>query len=230
MKRNKIYSPKEGYDIIAPYYDNWIWQKFWHTNEYPFIEKWCNTLSPGNGLDIGAGSGNNLLCFLSKGHKVDALDVSEKMLDICKKKYAKYIQQNNLNCIELDICNLPIYERKYDWVLSNRVFSHIKNIDSVIKKISNIIKFGGQCFISDIHPMHQYQCTNMTINNCEICIETFKHQKEELEFAFAKNSFDIITQRVITTENIINKEFTTQIPKLSIKNNPIFFYYIIRYK
>lgn len=173
---------------------------------------------------------SNLLCFLSKGHKVEALDVSEKMLSICKKKYAKYIQQNNLSCIELDICDFPEYERKYDWVLSNRVFSHIKNIDNIIKKIANIIKFGGQCFISDIHPLHQYQCTNMTINDYEIYIETFKHQKEELEFAFAKNSFEIITQRVITTENIINKEFITQIPKLSIENNPIFFYYIIRYK
>ena len=103
--------------------------------------------------------------------------------------------------------------------MSNRVFSHIKNIDNIIKKIANIIKFGGQCFISDIHPLHQYQCTNMTINDYEIYIETFKHQKEELEFAFAKNSFEII-----------NKEFITQIPKLSIENNPIFFYYIIRYK
>lgn len=230
MRRNKIYSPKEGYNIIAPYYDNWIWQKFWHTNEYPYIEKWCNTLSPGNGLDIGTGSGNNLFCFLSKGHKVDALDISEKMLDICRKKHIEYIRKKHLNCIELDICSLPAYERKYDWILSNRVLSHIKDINVVIEKVSNIIKFGGQCFISDIHPLHQYQYTNMTIDDYEICIETFKHQKEELESVFYKNSFEIITQKIITSENILNKDFAKQIPKLSTSNNPIFFYYIIRYK
>lgn len=229
MKKNKIYPPKEGYDIIATHYDNWIWQKFWHTNEYPYIEKWCNTLSPGNGLDIGAGSGNNLLCFLLKGNKVDALDISGKMLDICKKKYSKYIQQNYLNCLETDICNFQVYERKYDWILSNRVFSHIKDIDNIIGKIATIIKYGGQCFISDIHPLHQYQYTNMTIDNYEICIETFKHKKEEIESAFTKNSLEIIKQKIITTENIINKDFAKQIPKLSIENNPIFFYYIIRH-
>lgn len=230
MVKSKIYNPKEGYNIIAPYYDSWKWQKFWHTNEYPYIEKWCDTLQPGLGLDLGVGSGNNITHFLSKGHKIDAIDISSEMLKLCTSKHENYINQGSLKCTEMDVYNLSDYERKYDWVISNRVMSHLKYVDNIIERISHIIKFGGQCFISDIHPLHQYQCTNMTIGEDEICIETYKHQVEDIVQVFIKNNFEIIKRKEISTFDLINGEIIKEIPSLLKQNTPIFYFLILKYK
>lgn len=224
---NKIYSSKEGYNIIAPFYDTWKWQIFWHENEYPFIEKWCNTLNIGKGIDLGTGSGNNLQCFLSKGHHINAIDISEKMIALCKKKYP-----NNplLDCTVMDIHQLPTFEREYDWILSNRVFAHIKDIGLIIKILSRIIKFGGQCFISDLHPLHNYQYTNYTIENGEeVCIETYKHSINSIEALFAENNFDIIKYKSFTKTDLINQDLK-DFPKLQLQDTPIFYYYIVKYK
>lgn len=230
MAKSKIYTPKDGYNIIAPYYDSWKWQKFWHTNEYPYIEKWCNTLPRGLGLDLGTGSGNNLECFLSKGNKIDALDVSCEMLKICKQKYMDYILKGFLECLELDIYNLPDYERKYDWIISNRVLSHIIHINDIIKKMSHIIKFGGQCFISDIHPLHHYKYTNFTIEENEICIETYKHKTENIINTFIKNNFEVVKFKEVSTKELINGEMIKNFPQLLNQDTPIFYYLILKYR
>ena len=230
MTKNNIYNPKEGYNIIAPYYDSWKWQKFWHENEYPYIEKWCKTLPHGLGLDLGTGSGNNLACFLSEENQIDAIDISSEMLKICTQKYTNYITNNSLKCLELDIYNLPDFERKYDWIISNRVLSHIKYVDNIIEKISHIIKYGGQCFISDIHPLHHYKYTNITIGENEICIETYKHKIEKLTCSFHENNFEIIKYREISTNDLINGEIIKAFPLLLSQKTPIFYYFILKYK
>ncbi|WP_042369814.1 class I SAM-dependent methyltransferase [Bacteroides neonati] len=230
MAKNKIYNPKEGYNIIAPYYDSWKWQKFWHNNEYPYIEKWCNTLSIGLGLDLGTGSGNNLSCFLLKGNKVDALDISSEMLKICKQKFEKYILNKSLKCLEQNVYSLPEYERKYDWIISNRVLSHIKHMEEIVKKMSHIIKYGGQCFISDIHPLHHYQYTNFTIKEEEIRIETYKHNIEYVTQQFIKNGFEVIKFKEVSTNDLINGDIIRDFPQLLNQETPIFYYLILRYK
>ncbi len=229
--KGKIYSAREGYNIIAPFYDKWKWQQFWHLNEYPYIEKWCNTLKIGEGLDVGTGSGNNLKCFLDNGQSVTAIDISSEMLRICKLKYASYINTNNLKCLELDIREIYPYERKYDWILSNRVISHLNifELSEVIKKISSIIKFGGQCFISDIHPLHKYSETNIQIGNDEVCIETYKHSIEEIKQVIKRHNFEILKFKEINVLNLTNKEILKQFPNLLNQETPIFYYTIIKY-
>lgn len=227
--KSKIYNPKDGYNIIAPYYDNWKWQKFWHKNEYPYIKEWCDSLSCGRGLDLGTGSGNNLECFLSKGNKVTAIDLSLEMLNICKKKYKKEILKGNLECLELDIRDLSDCVREYDWIVSNRAFSHIKHIDTIIEKMSHIIKCGGQCFISDIHPLHHYENTNLTIKDSEICIETYKHKMDDVVHLLLKHNFKIIDFKEVGINDLINKDIIDYFPSLCNQDSPIFYYYIIKY-
>lgn len=221
----KIYRVREGYNKIAPYYDTWYWQTFWKDNEGPKIEKWCvQYLAPGVGADLGAGSGNNLLKFLQIGHSVDAYDISDKMLDLCRNKYCDYLKTGKLHCYESDIERIYPYERKYDWILSNRVLSHIEDVQGFVRKVAQIIKYGGQCFISDVHPLRHYQYTHFKIENEDVMIETYRHPVELVKKCFVMNNFEILKFKEVNSNETINSE------KIRLDDSPIFYYFILKYK
>lgn len=221
----KLYRPREGYNKIAPYYDTWYWQTFWKDNERPKIDKWCTQyLTSGTGADLGAGSGNNLLKFLQTGHSVDAYDVSDRMLELCRNKYSDYLEKGRLHCFESEIERIYPYERKYDWILSNRVLSHIENVEGFVQKIAQIIKYGGQCFISDVHPSRHYQYTHFQTENEDVMIETYKHPVELVKDSFIENNFEILKFREVGTDEIINSE------RIRLDGTPVFYYLILKYK
>lgn len=224
----KIYSARDGYNIIAEYYDEWKWQKFWKAYEFPVIEKWARTLQKGNGLDAGTGTGNNLSIFLEKGHTVTALDISRSMLDICMNKYQPYIIQNKLKCIEYDLLNLIELRSKYDWIICNRVLSNISNIEITFRLFAATIKSNGKCMISDVHPLHEYENTNMSYANSEIVIETFKHPLQTIEELIEENDFDIILKKELVYKDLTQKEVLSEFAYLKNQEAPIFFYYILR--
>ena len=223
-----VYSARDGYNIIAEYYDDWKWQKFWKAYEYPVIEEWARTLQKSNGLDAGTGTGNNLSIFLEKGHTVTALDISRSMLYICMNKYQPYIIQNKLNCIEFDLLNLIELRSKYDWIICNRVLSNISNIEIAFRLFAATIKSKGECLISDVHPLHEYESTNLSYSNNKIVIETFKHPLIKLEKAIEENNFIIVEKKEFTYKDLPKTEILSDFSSLKNQKVPIFFYYILR--
>lgn len=226
---NKIlYSAKDGYNIIAEYYDEWKWQKFWKNNEFPLIESWANNLVIGNGLDAGSGTGNNLGLFLSKGHYVSALDISKSMLEICKKKYECFSLNGKLNCIELDLLNLFEIRKSFDWITCNRVLSNIENIENVFRVFASVIKENGECFISDIHPLHKYDYTKIACGNKKIAIETYKHPIAYIDKLITKNKFKVIEYKEFCYDDLVKDNELIEFDCLKKQKTPIFFYYILR--
>jgi 2-polyprenyl-3-methyl-5-hydroxy-6-metoxy-1,4-benzoquinol methylase/dUTPase len=230
VNQQLIYTPKEGYDLIANQYDNWKWQKFWHNNESCFIEDWGKTLNKGVGLDAGTGSGNNLDYFLRNNHEVTAVDISTEMLHICKNKHHNYILDNKLHCKELDIRDLIRSQVKFDWIICNRVISHIENIDSVFKLFSNILKPNGQCFISNVHPNHNYNYTGINVDNKKLLIETFHHSIEEVKISMKKYNFEILNFVEVNSSDLISMPSVIDFPKLLNQSSPIFYYSILKLK
>ena len=228
MKSIQILSPKEGYNLIAPYYDSWKWQYFWKRNEYPYIERWCNSLVIGSGADLGAGSGNNLACFLHRLHHVTAYDISELMLLTCRQKYRNELSLGLLECYVRDINELSIGQRSFDWMLCNRVLSHISNVNNVIKRMAHLLKLGGQCFISDVHPLHRYDYTHYNIGGREIFIETYKHSLKDLEANIYMNGLSIIEFREITKPMLIDPSVAADFHSIQDDNTPIFYYMILK--
>ena len=228
MQRNLILSPKEGYNLIAPFYDSWKWQEFWRYNEYPFIERWCDRLEVGYGADLGAGSGNNLDCFLKRYHHVTAYDISEMMSMICRQKYEQQIACGLLECIEKDIRELSVNQRQYDWLLCNRVLSHIYDIDNVIRRMAHILKKGGECFISDVHPLHHYEHTHYRIGDRNIIISTYKHGIEDLRSCFYMNGLSIIEFKEIAKPDLIAPALAERFHSIKDDTTPIFYYMVLR--
>jgi 2-polyprenyl-3-methyl-5-hydroxy-6-metoxy-1,4-benzoquinol methylase len=226
--KNIIYSAKDGYNTIAEYYDDWKWQKFWKNYEFPIIESWVENLVIGKGLDAGSGTGNNLGLFLDKGHNVTAIDISSSMLDVCKNKYKKFISTGKLNCIELDLLNLFENRKSYDWIICNRVLSNIENIDNVFRVFASIIKDNGECLISDVHPLHCYDQTNMFFENKQIVIETFKHPIKLVDNLAKMNKFKIMEFKELYYADLVKSNTLIEFDYLKDQKSPIFFYYILK--
>ena len=227
MLEKLILSPRQGYNIIAPYYDSWKWQDFWHCNEYPLIQKWCGSLNIGHGADFGAGSGNNLECFLEAGHKVTAYDVSDMMLMVCQHKYEKEIEKGQLRCVVQDICDLVVSNKSFDWILCNRVLSHIQDVSKVIRRIGHTLQSGGECFVSDVHPMHHYEHTHFRLGNRDIIIETYKHNLEEIKRLFFINSLKILEFKDVRYADLYNKTVADNFHAIQGDDTPIFYYYVL---
>ena len=219
----KILSPKEGYDLIAAHYDQWYWQLFWRENELPLIEQWRKKYLPtGRGADLGSGSGNNLGGFLRGGHSVDAYDISSNMLAVSRRKYNEYVKKRQLRCIETDILDIDTTTMSYDWVLSNRVLSHISDIDLFAKKVSGLLRLGGQFFLSDIHPLRTYTHTHIIVENTDVYIETYKHPFSRVVDCFEHYGFEILEKKEMGATEVINGERVRQ------DDHPIFYYMIMK--
>jgi ubiquinone/menaquinone biosynthesis C-methylase UbiE len=84
-----------------------------------------------NLLDVGCGNGKNMVYAknLNNNKNIIGFDISENLLNICKKK--------NLNVYKQDIC-LPFNDIKYTNILCIAVIHHLLNIDEQKKAIINM--------------------------------------------------------------------------------------------
>ena len=220
----QIYSAKDGYNKIADHYDTWKWQKFWEENEMPLIMEWSKNKKNSYGADIGVGTGRNLKIFLDNNNQIDGFDISDEMITICKQKYPDYIDKGTLNCYNLSIFDINNSNHKYDWIISNRVVSNIEDLEKFIQTLQKIIKVGGECFISDVHPDRNYDYTHLNIDNNDLYIETYKHPIQQIKQLFEKYNFEIVKYEEFLKDNL---KLTNTI-KTDIK--PIFYYFILKYK
>ena len=64
---------------------------FWDAEDSPELD-WLDALlkqHPGPALEVGSGSGRLLLPLLAKGHKIEGLEPSPAMLDLCRESAAR---------------------------------------------------------------------------------------------------------------------------------------------
>ena len=101
-----------------------------------------------NILDLGCGGGLTCEPLAKLGATVTGVDFIKKNIEIAKKHSAysnlkiKYIN---------DDLNKIIFKEKYDLILLLEVIEHLDNWESLIKKISKIIKPNGKLIISTIN-------------------------------------------------------------------------------
>jgi 2-polyprenyl-3-methyl-5-hydroxy-6-metoxy-1,4-benzoquinol methylase len=106
----------------------------------------------GRALDIGCGSGWLSLELARNGSEVDAIDISNKRIEIAKE----YLKKNNflkdfgsIHYQVKDINKINLEKNKYESVVCWDTLHHIPNIERVIKKICNSLKINGYFIIYD---------------------------------------------------------------------------------
>lgn len=97
-------------------------------------------------LDVGCGEGYFSLEMAKKGANIVGIDISEKMIEKCKKKK----QQNptlNINFVSCSAENTPYKNETFDIVVCLELLEHVLNPNLLMKEISRVLKPEGMLFL-----------------------------------------------------------------------------------
>lgn len=142
-------------------------------------------------LEIGCGTGKNTEWLHTKASQILAVDFSEEMLAIAKKK----ISSKNVHFQKADVT------KKWDWtsenfdlITCNLILEHIKDLDHIFQQAFSKLRGDGHFFISELHPFKQYKGTKARFNSGDklIELETFNHHVSEFLNAGKKAGFQLI--------------------------------------
>lgn len=98
--------------------------------------------SPTSVLDIGCGAGLLTQFLSSYGHKVSGIDLSEKSLEIARKKDV----QQKIDYRSGNAAILPFKDGQFDVVCAMDLLEHVENPEQVIAEASRVLKTGGLFF------------------------------------------------------------------------------------
>ncbi|SNZ03200.1 Methyltransferase domain-containing protein [Persephonella hydrogeniphila] len=101
-------------------------------------------------LDIGAGTGN-VDVFLSPYVKeIVALDLSEGMLDVFRKKI-KDKGIKNIRIYKKDLFSEDLQEKDFDLIITSMTFHHLDNPEESLKHLKKYLKKGGYIAVIDLY-------------------------------------------------------------------------------
>jgi cyclopropane fatty-acyl-phospholipid synthase-like methyltransferase len=92
-------------------------------------------------LEIGAGTGKDSKFFMENGLKVNAVDLSDEMVKLCREK--------GIEAQQLDFYNLSTLNKTFDAVWAMNCLLHVekKNLPLVLEEIKKVLKPGGLFFM-----------------------------------------------------------------------------------
>jgi len=93
-------------------------------------------------LDLGCGSGDHAAYFMEEGCDVTCVDLSEKMIDICKER--------GLDAEVMDIENLRFDDDSFDgvWAVTSLLHVPKDKFTDVVSKLHRILAPGGILFVA----------------------------------------------------------------------------------
>ena len=148
-KNNKIQENIVAHNQIAEKYDL-AHPEIYNEIEQDRIKKTIRKLLNISGkknpkiLDFGAGTGNLTKHFLEFGCEVTACDVSQKSLDVLKKKFEG---DNNLKTRLISGEKLPFKDNSFDIVATYSVLHHIPDYLLAVREMIRVTKKGGITYI-----------------------------------------------------------------------------------
>ncbi len=108
---------------------------------------------PAHALDFGCGSGNLTAQLLSLGLRVTAADVSEKFLDVVKKRFPG---DKRLKLVQLTGKDLSVFkDGLFDFTATYSVLHHIPDYLAAVREMSRVTAKGGIVYI-DHEPSQEY--------------------------------------------------------------------------
>lgn len=117
---------------------------FTHYYSFKAIKKY---LKGKNALEIGCGAGSNSFYIAKNGIRTTGLDISEKVIRICKES-SKILNIKHLtNFVNADFLQYKT-RKKFDLIICYEVIEHIKDDKKSLQKIRSLLKEKGICILS----------------------------------------------------------------------------------
>jgi len=103
-----------------------------------------------NILDIGCGYGEDVAYFSSKGAKAYGIDISDKMVELTKKRCPDVI--TSVAAME----KMPYQNEMLNIVFSRYAIQHSTDVERIFSEVDRILKYGGDFVFLVTHPFRQY--------------------------------------------------------------------------
>ncbi|MEM4134265.1 MAG: class I SAM-dependent methyltransferase [Candidatus Micrarchaeia archaeon] len=141
------YNKKEQINVWNSIASGWSgWRNQVRRDVIEFSKEW----KPGKLLDIGCGSGRNLLHFAEKGFDWYGIDFSKEMIKMAIENFTR----KNINVKRRlkvgDMTELPFPDESFDYIISIASFHHLPKEEQLkaIKEMKRVLKENGEMIIS----------------------------------------------------------------------------------
>ena len=131
-------------------------------------------------LEIGCGTGLNTVWLAKKAALVQAVDISEGMLQQARTR----IHSGNVEFHTSDITKpWSAVSDSFDLVIDNLVLEHIQDLAHIFKEARRVLKANGLFYLSELHPYKQLHGSQARYKdaktNREMRIPAFQHSTAE---------------------------------------------------
>lgn len=100
-------------------------------------------------LDAGCGAGPTTLALLQNGFSVHAVDISQKMLDLCRKNLAEQnIPEDRYTIAQADIIENPLPDASFDGIVALGFLQYQSNENRALATLFKLLKPGGVLVLS----------------------------------------------------------------------------------
>jgi len=101
-------------------------------------------------LDLGCGYGENTNFLLNrKANRVVGVDISQNMIDLANK----FNKKDNTEYLCMDMQDIDKINLKFDLIISSLAIHYVKDYESLINKIYNLLNDNGVFIFSLEHPI-----------------------------------------------------------------------------
>lgn len=187
MKKIKVYNSTEGYDLAAEDYD----KKEGYLNSFE-KKQFLPLLGDLKGkkiLDVGAGTGRLAVPLAKMGAEVVAMDVSEKMLEVLRKKMHRGGDAiNRVSTVKGGAERLPFANNTFDIVTVAFLIVHLKDPTRFFDEAYRVLKNDGILAVTNIN---QKDPPKVKTKVGEIVIESFYHRPEKVREILESLAFGI---------------------------------------
>jgi len=159
-------------------------------------------------IELGCGTGKNTVYLLKRAIEIVALDFSEEMLKIAKKKV-------NTDKVEFYKTNLmedwTVTDNFADLISCNLTLEHIHNLDFIFAQAYKKLIKNGYFFICELHPFKQYLGSKARYKDGSgtVDLEVFTHHISEYIENATKNGF-----KLVELKEWFDREEENEIPRL----------------
>ena len=147
LETSEELSPSAGYAAWAAFYDN-------DGNplialEGPAVKRLFGPISGRRVLDVGCGTGRHTLSLVEAGARVTALDQSQEMMELARRKLAGQGVEWVRHALP---ANLPFSDGAFELVVMGLVAEHVVDLVTVMKELARVTRSKGRCIVSALHP------------------------------------------------------------------------------
>ena len=139
-------------------------------------------------IELGCGTGKNTVWLAEKAEHVTAVDLSEEMLAVARKK----IRSSNVEFRQADVkTRWDFIDAKVDLITCSLILEHVKDLDHIFDQAARYLNPSGYFYICELHPFKQYGGTKARFETgvgLEV-IECYTHNISDYFRAAEKNNF-----------------------------------------